>query len=70
MAWTAFSAEAVELHGRLHRLNEAGRISDALEAITAALEKAHRLGPSNESYEAFEARLERERTVDSADSAG
>lgn len=70
MTWTPFSAEAVELHSTLHRLNRAGRITDAVDAIKAALKKAHIAGPSNESYEAFEARLDRERATDSVDTAG
>lgn len=70
MAWTRFSGEAVKLHSQLHRLNQAGRISDAIDAIKVALEKAYRDGPSNESYQDFEARLERERPVDSVERAG
>lgn len=58
MAWTPFSAEAVELHTLVGRLNKQGRITDALEAINAALEKAHHDGPSNKTYEQFEAELE------------
>lgn len=58
MAWTGFSAEAVRLHSELQRLNKHGRISDALELIKAALEKAHRDGPSNMTYEQFEAECE------------
>lgn len=54
MAWTPFSAEAVMLHGEIGRLDKQGRISDALELIVQALEKAHREGPSNISYEDFE----------------
>jgi hypothetical protein len=54
----------------LDRLNRAGRISDAIDVIKAALEKAYRDGPSNESYQDFEARLEREHATDSAELAG
>ncbi|WP_374553183.1 hypothetical protein [Sphingobium yanoikuyae] len=66
MAWTPFSGEAVELHCQLDRLNRAGRISDAIDVIKAALEKAYRDGPSNENYKDFEARIEREPAADSA----
>lgn len=51
MAWTPFSYEAVQLHALLGRLDKQGRTSDALEAINQALEKAHREGPSNITYE-------------------
>lgn len=55
MAWTPFSAEAVELDSLLRRLHREGRTSDAVAAIVQALEKAHRTGPSNLSYEQAEA---------------
>lgn len=60
MAWTPFSAEAIELHILLRKLDKDGRVSEALEAIDAALEKAHREGPSGVTYEEFEARSEPE----------
>lgn len=55
MAWTPFSAEAVRLHGEIGRLDKQGRISDALELIVRALDKAHRDGPEKITYEQFEA---------------
>jgi len=55
MAWGLFSAEAVKLDVMLRRLHKEGRTSDALGAIVAALEKAHRDGPSGTTYEDFEA---------------
>ena len=55
MAWTPFSAEAIQLDTTLRRLHREGRISDALDAINTALEKAHRDGPSNMTYEESEA---------------
>jgi hypothetical protein len=70
MAWTSFSAEAIELHAQVRKLERQGRISDMIDVIKAALEKAHREGPSNESYADFEAKLEREFLPDSTDSAG
>jgi hypothetical protein len=60
MAWTPFSAEAIRLDSQLRKLHAQGRISDALNVIVAALDKAHRGGPSNTSYEAFEAEVEKE----------
>jgi hypothetical protein len=51
MAWTPFSAEAVRLHTELIKLNKRGATSEALNLIVAALEVAHRQGPSNMSYE-------------------
>lgn len=59
MAWTPFSAEAVKLDVEIRRLHKSGKISDALDLIKAALDKAHREGPSNISYEDFEAEYER-----------
>lgn len=56
MAWTPFSAEAIDLKLEVLKLEREGRISDATEVIVAALEKAHREGPSGETYEQFEAR--------------
>lgn len=70
MAWAHFSAEAVELHSLVRKLDREGRIVVAVQAIEAALEKAYREGPSNESYADFEARLERAFAPDSTDSAG
>lgn len=58
MAWTSFSAEAVTLDSQLRKLHREGRVSDAVEAIQRALEKAHRDGPSNISSMQFEAELE------------
>jgi ABC-type amino acid transport substrate-binding protein len=55
MAWTPFSAEAIALHIAVGKLDRDGRVSDALSLINAALEKAHRDGPSNTTYEQFEA---------------
>ena len=60
MAWTPFSAEAVRLCTLVNRLNNHGRISEMIEAAKAALEKAHRDGPSDMTYEEFEAELGRE----------
>lgn len=54
MAWTPFSAEAVLLDSRLRQLHRDGKTSQALDAINDALERAHREGPSNISYEDFE----------------
>lgn len=56
MAWTAFSAEAIDLKLKVLKLERDGRLSDATDAIVAALEKAQRDGPSGETYEEFEAR--------------
>ena len=56
MAWTAFSAEAIDLKLEVLRLESQGRLSEATAAIERALEKAHRDGPSGETYEQFEAR--------------
>jgi len=56
MAWEPFSAEAIALDGELRRLHQAGKLSGAIDAIKAALQRAHREGPSNESYEDFERR--------------
>lgn len=58
MAWTPFSAEAIRLHLLLGKLDKQGRTSAALEAIDVALTKAHRDGPSNTTYEQFEAECE------------
>lgn len=57
MAWTPFSAEAVDLDTQLRRLHREGRVSEATQAIVAALERAHRHGPTGETYEQFEARV-------------
>lgn len=56
MAWTAFSAEAIDLKLKVLKLESEGRLSEATAEICAALEKAHREGPSGETYEQFEAR--------------
>lgn len=56
MAWTAFSAEAIDLKLKVLKLERDGRLSEATDAIVAALEKAHRDGPSGEAYKEFEAR--------------
>lgn len=55
MAWGPFSAEAVRLDSKLRRLHKEGRITDAVQEIEKALRSAHAYGPSNESYESFEA---------------
>lgn len=57
MAWTAFSAEAIDLKLKVMKLEREGRLSEATDAVVAALEKAHRDGPSGETYEEFEARV-------------
>lgn len=57
MAWTPFSAEAIKLEAKIHKLGKQGRTSDVIAAIVEALEKAHQNGPSNMSHEAFEAEL-------------
>lgn len=57
MAWTPFSAEAIMLETELRRLGPS-RISDRIEVIKQALEKAHRHGPSDMSYGEFEKMLE------------
>lgn len=54
MSWTPFSAEAVNLSVLVNKLQKHGRISEALEAIGVALEKAHKDGPSNITYAQFE----------------
>lgn len=54
MAWGPYSAEAIDLHGQIGRLNRQGRITDAIALIEQALAKAEREGPSNISYEQFE----------------
>ena len=59
MAWTPFSAEAIDLDCRLRQLHKAGKTTVALEAIKTALAKAHKYGPDNVSYEQFEARLKK-----------
>lgn len=59
MAWKPFSAEAIVLEGKLHNLRQAGRSSEMIDVIVKALEKAHRDGPSNMSYETFEAELKK-----------
>lgn len=56
MAWTAFSAEAIDLKLKVLKLEQQGRLSEAVAVIEQALEKAHREGPSGETYEQFEAR--------------
>jgi hypothetical protein len=56
MAWTAFSAEAIDLKLKVLKLEREGRLSEATDAICTALEKARREGPSGETYEEFEAR--------------
>lgn len=58
MAWTPFSAEAVELDTKIRRLHKEGRTSDAINLIKTALEKAHRDGPSNKTYEQFDATID------------
>jgi len=67
MAWGPFSAEAVELDGVLRSLHAAGRTSEAVDAIKAALDKAHRAGPSNTTYGAFEEQLSGKPPVDSTE---
>lgn len=66
--WSPYSAEAVRLHSEVMRLSKSGRITDAVDAIKRALEKAHRDGPSNTTYEEFERaeyeRLDRDSTLD------
>ena len=59
MAWTPFSAEAIVLEGKLHNLRKAGRSSEMIDVIVKALEKAYSDGPSNMTYEAFEAELKK-----------
>lgn len=59
MAWTPFSAEAVELDTLLRQLHKSGRTTEALNAVVKALVKAHEKGPDNVSYEQFEARLKK-----------
>lgn len=54
MAWTGFSAEAVDLDTTLRKLHREGRVSEAIGAIKAALARAYQDGPSNISYEEFE----------------
>lgn len=66
MAWTPFSAEAVRLHSDLLKLNKDGRISEALDLINKALEEAHRNGPSNMTYEQFEAECDSRLDADEA----
>lgn len=61
MTWTAFSTEAVILDSQVRKLHKDGRSTDAILAIEQALERAHRHGPSNISYEGF---------VEQADRAG
>lgn len=56
MAWTPFSAEAIDLKLEVLKLEREGRLNEATEAIERALERAHRAGPSGETYEQFEAR--------------
>ena len=67
MAWTSFSAEAVRLNGELQRAHKNGQTSLALDLIVTALEKAHREGPSNQSYEDFEAELDSKAAVELAE---
>lgn len=62
MAWTPFSAEAVRLDTQLRKLHKEGRLSEAVETIKQALERAHRDGPSNTTYEEFEAQLAEEQS--------
>lgn len=62
MVWGPFSTEAVRLDSELRKLHKAGRISDALMLIESALDKAHREGPSNISYEEFEISLSLDKT--------
>jgi len=57
MAWTPFSSEAVELDTAIRKLHREGRISESLDLICKALEKAQCDGPSNETYEEFERRV-------------
>jgi hypothetical protein len=54
MAWTPFSAEAVNLDTELRKLHREGRTSEAVELIVDALVRAHRDGPSKISYEQFD----------------
>lgn len=58
MAWTPFSAEAVELKLLVLKLEREGRVSEATDAVVTALERAYRDGPSDITYEQFEAALE------------
>lgn len=60
MAWGPFSAEAVRLDSHLRQLHRQGRTSEALDAIVAALDKANRDGPSNQTYDHFAAEIEAE----------
>jgi hypothetical protein len=59
MAWTPFSVEAIDLHIAVGKLDKQGRVSDALQLIGEALERAHRDGPSSMTYDEFLAREER-----------
>jgi hypothetical protein len=54
MPWTPFSAEAIWLNTEVERLIKRGQRTAAIDMIKQALEKAHREGPSNISYEEFE----------------
>lgn len=55
MAWTSFSAEAVQLDTELRKLYQERQVGAALELIREALEKAHRYGPSDIACEEFDA---------------
>lgn len=70
MPWTPFSAEAVLLDSKLRKLHRQGRTTDAIEAIEAALEAAHRQGPSNMSYEDFEHAADARSAIRSIDTRG
>lgn len=58
MAWTPFSAEAIDLKLAVLKLEREGRVSEATGIIVEALERAHRDGPSNKTYAEFEAECE------------
>ena len=70
MAWTPFSYEAVNLHTLIRKLDNEGRMSAAVEAISVALELAHKNGPSNVSYEQAVAEWEALATQPAAGSEG
>jgi hypothetical protein len=56
--WRGQSAETIHLDCEIRKLHKQGRTSEALRVIEAALEKAHRDGPSDMTYEEFEASLD------------
>jgi hypothetical protein len=54
MSWGPFSAEAVLLDSKIRELHKGRDATAAIEAIGQAMERAHRDGPSNMTWEEFD----------------